>query len=754
MRFAPGSLIAALLLLLCIPTAGQAASASPPSPSCAAGPARSGDEIVGTPCADRIVVPASVEYVDAGAGDDTIIGANSGPVAAASGSPETGLHLEVGSQTFEGGPGNDVVYGDRGNDTLRGNAGNDRLYGGIGDDALEGGEGDDLLSGGFGADKIDGQEGSDYVRGDGTIDHIFDSGASGTDTLSYSTGITPGFGAGIATGAAGFPGGTEGERGVFLNLGAGGENADNGIAADGGGHDEVQPGVFERIVGSPFSDYIVGSSAGEQISGGGGADVIKGEGGNDTLNGGADGDFLDGGSGMNTIEGDGSDNCVNPGPGSCGGSAAAVSIRETSQVSVGMTSVAAVGGFPGASQIYVVGGEGGDSITATYGGGTVSFSLAAGNFDTSAKDAGGCSVAATTATCTPPTPLDSILLAGMAGNDSIAADGFPDGVGVVGLGGTGADQLVGGASEDVLVDGNGASADTLSAGAGDDALIHNDGADVLDGGEGSDLFLSVALCKGESIIGGAERVGAPTPDRDNASWARLGSVGVDARIDQGRVGRVGPGGEPECAGGSFDTLSGIEDLEGSNQNDYLVGDGGNNQLLGHKGADSYFGLAGQDSLLANAGTRDLVIDCGADFDSAVIDFAGVGDPAPIECESVREGAPEEFREIELAVPPPPVAPVPPPAPDRTPPRTELRKHPPKLLKVAPGKRKLVVFRFASSERGSTFRCKLDGKPYRPCASPRAYKVALGRHAVRIFAIDAAGNADRSPALFRFQVRRR
>ena len=93
-------------------------------------------------------------------------------------------------------------------------------------------------------------------------------------------------------------------------------------------------------------------------------------------------------------------------------------------------------------------------------------------------------------------------------------------------------------------------------------------------------------------------------------------------------------------------------------------------------------------------------------------------------------------------------------PIATPPRTKLLRHPAKLLRVAPGKRKLVVFRFASNERGSTFRCKLDGKPYRPCASPRAYKVALGRHAVRIFAIDAAGNADRSPALFRFRVRRR
>ncbi len=77
-----------------------------------------------------------------------------------------------------------------------------------------------------------------------------------------------------------------------------------------------------------------------------------------------------------------------------------------------------------------------------------------------------------------------------------------------------------------------------------------------------------------------------------------------------------------------------------------------------------------------------------------------------------------------------------------------------MLRAAPGRRKLVVFRFASSEPGSSFRCKLDGKPYRPCTSPRAYKVALGRHAVRIFAIDAAGNADPTPALLRFRVRRR
>ena len=219
------SLTIALLLLAVQPSAAQAASTPANDPACASGPERIGDTIVGTPCADVIVAPAGVEVVKGGGGNDTIVGSLT---TAASGSPETGLHLEVGSQTFEGGPGNDIVYGDRGNDTLRGNGGNDRLYGGIGDDVLEGGEGDDLLSGGFGADKIDGQAGNDYVRGDATIDHIFDTGG-GFDTLSFSTGVTPGFTAeDIPTPAAELPSESEASAAIWLKLGEGGNNAVDG----------------------------------------------------------------------------------------------------------------------------------------------------------------------------------------------------------------------------------------------------------------------------------------------------------------------------------------------------------------------------------------------------------------------------------------------------------------------------------------------------------------------------------------------
>ncbi len=329
----PGSLIFLLIPLAGLLAPGSASAASsPPTPTCAEGPVRVGDTIEGTPCADTIVVPASVTSVNGGAGNDTI------RAAAAIANCPAGCALGVGSQTFEGGPGNDIVFGERGNDILRGNGGDDRLYGGPGDDLLEGGEGNDLLAGGFGADTIDGGEGSDYVRGDGTIDHIHDTGLVGDDTLSYASGVTPGFGGGIVTGVTGFPSGENGERGVYLNLGTGGLNGNNGIAGEGGGVDEVEPGAFETIVGSPFSDYIVGGSRGETIYGGGGADLIEGSGGNDHLFGGADGDDLVGGPGTSADGGPGADRCQNiTGATSCETNATkAVVPREAGKVSLGV----------------------------------------------------------------------------------------------------------------------------------------------------------------------------------------------------------------------------------------------------------------------------------------------------------------------------------------------------------------------------------------------------------------------------------
>src|SRR6201995_1273768 len=156
------------LALVWAPTAAaeetpEQQAAAIPTPSCAEGPVEEGEVIVGTDCADTIVVPPTVTYVDGGPGNDTIVGSLT---TAASTNCEAPVecHLLVGSQTFEGGAGDDIVYGDRGNDILRGNAGDDRLYGGIGDDRLEGGAGKEWLSGGFRAATNDGGEGSGHGR--------------------------------------------------------------------------------------------------------------------------------------------------------------------------------------------------------------------------------------------------------------------------------------------------------------------------------------------------------------------------------------------------------------------------------------------------------------------------------------------------------------------------------------------------------------------------------------------------------------
>ncbi len=740
-----GVLPLALVLLACLLPAPSAGAAGPDAdaPTCAEGPERSGDVIVGTPCADTIHVPASVQRVDSGAGNDTII---AGPITAFTECP-AGCRLELGSSVYEGGPGNDIVWGGRGNDILRGNGGNDRLYGGIGDDIVEGGIGDDLVSGGFGADLVDGGSGSDFARGDPTQDEILDSGPAGdVDTLSYATGATPGFGNDQAFPGIGnppvpdfsgehanFPA-TGPERGVFLNLAApSNESGNNGGAPNGGGVDEVVGPDFERVVGSPFSDYIVGGSSTQAIFGGGGADVLIAGNGATTLNGGADGD-----------------DCVNGAVNvSCESTAAKgpVTLRDRTKVSVG----AMAPGEGEYASLYLVGSESADEVTVSSSGiapnEAVTFQLgAAGSeFDEAASAQSGCEVKSSgEAVCELTTSLDSVLLAGLEGDDTINASALPATTSVMLLGGNNADELTAGnETDDTLVDGPGN--DVLHGLAGDDGLVNNQGRDELFAEAGNDLFLSVVVCEGDLINGG--------PGRDNSSWAKFdgdglpNEPGIEARLDQGRAGRPGGGGEPECAGKPFDSLEEIEDLEGSSLPDVLIGDAGENQLLGHQGADSFFSFAGNDTILANAGDNDVAIDCGEGVDTALIDIRPkYNDPVPVECETVREAEPNNYRVSTPVVPPP--API---APDVKPPRTKVTRHPAKVLWTAKRHRR-VVFRFSSSERGSRFRCKLDAKPYRACASPRAYNLGLGRHVVRIDAIDAAGNSDPTPAIYRFRIR--
>lgn len=643
---------------------GGAISISAPTvadaaPSCAEGPQTVGSEIIGTPCADTIRAPRNVT-------------------------------------TVRGEEGDDVLFGQRGNDSLFGGEGADRLYGGVGDDRLRGGPGADRLSGGFGADSLDGEAGDDLDRGDATVDAIGDSGG-GTDTLSFATGVTPGFpNQGAFFDDAGFPPNVG--RGVYIDLGD--DFANDGLAPSGGGVDEpLAPETtfasFEVVIGTPFDDYIIGTSDAETFHGGGGADLIDGGGGADVAYGGAEGD-----------------GCIVPTAHECESNAAKVTPRNPGTISAGPMAPQSSAG----PALFFSGTGGDDVVVASYASGQVSFTLGgspAGSFPVSEAP-------------------DSVVVAGLDGDDTLSATSFPATTSVVLLGGEDQDDLTSGATEDADIDG--AGDDVVSAGAGDDAVPNNNGADDLDAGPGEDLFIDNAVCDGDQLDGG--------PDRDNANWANFGSA-ISIDMAAHGAGLLGGSSQPSCPSGTLTSLTGLEDIEGTSQADTMVGDAGDNQLLGRPGADTFHAAAGNDSILANSGTPgddpDATIDCGAGFDTAQIDRPANGpDPAPTDCEAVEERDPNSFRPPD----------TPPDTPD-----TLIDTEPPALTNGT-----TAEFSFsASPAAGAGFECKLDAGAFAACTSPKAYAGLSGDGAVsgttHTFEVQAknAGGTDSSPATYAWTI---
>jgi hypothetical protein len=129
------------------------------------------------------------------------------------------------------------------------------------------------------------------------------------------------------------------------------------------------------------------------------------------------------------------------------------------------------------------------------------------------------------------------------------------------------------------------------------------------------------------------------------------------------------------------------------------------------------------------------------------DFLGAARPADGNGDGVARRDQGAFEYQPPAKPPVPVVPAVPPAPDTTAPETAIVKGP--GGKLAKGKAK---FSFGSSEAGSSFECKLDGRKVARCISPKRYKhLGAGRHNFKVWATDAAGNKDLTPAKRRFTV---
>jgi Subtilase family len=86
------------------------------------------------------------------------------------------------------------------------------------------------------------------------------------------------------------------------------------------------------------------------------------------------------------------------------------------------------------------------------------------------------------------------------------------------------------------------------------------------------------------------------------------------------------------------------------------------------------------------------------------------------------------------------------------PQARIASHPRKLIRT----RKRTVraaFRFRSSEPDSVFVCKVDRGLLRFCGQRISRRFGVGRHTLLVKAQDRAGNVDRTPAVFRFRVKR-
>jgi Ca2+-binding RTX toxin-like protein len=481
-------------------------------------------------------------------GDDVIQGTAERDVIWAGLGDDT-VHGGLGSDLICGGPGTDLVDGGRGNDFVDGGAGDgDRVIGGLGDDSVLGGAGNrDEVAGYLGIDVVNGGSGDeDLVHGDYGYDLMYGGTGSG-DIASFATAVSGGGGAGVWVSLAGH-------------------------RARGDGHDKLHG--FESIEGSAFDDVLIGSKAENVIDGGPGDDQLYGGGGNDQLEG-----------------GEGTDGCrgAKQGRSSCGREAP---VKASAWVEL---DAAAAGG----GGLQVIGGGGEDDLA-------VGLDEASGTFEVR----GARSLAGGSGCSHPPGDNKRVLCpVGAAarwltvdlgsGNDQLEVLGSLTGVGGVRFaGGAGNDVIHGGPEDDLIESGPGA--DRLYGEGGSDGLVGGlPGPTYIYGGEDGDLLAAGGGCAGGALVGG--------PGRDDASFAESqahpGLLIISFPRHMAYV-DVEKGCHP------VHLATSDEDMEGSFDNDVLIGNARDNAMLGQPGMDVFIGNGGGDTIDARDGVRDESIRCG------------------------------------------------------------------------------------------------------------------------------------------------
>ena len=573
------------------------------------------DELRGDAGDDFLDGGANNDYLDGGDGKDTLVG-SVGDDFLDGGANNDYLYGGNGKDTLQGSDGEDILAGGESDDNLDGGIGKDTLFGEVGTDTLLGGDQDDLLDGGEGDDTLDGGAGDDELVGgfriviEQSVDQdgqpvfsdpeIFDdagrdflNGGEGNDTLKGSAGNDT------------LDGGVGNDK-LF------GEDGNDLLKGDAG-NDELTGGMGnDQLYGGLDNDTLKGYTDDDQLAGGAGADNLNGNAGNDTLYGEAADDFLmgeaaddliDGGTEVDTVNYDNSPSGVivnideQQNYQNLGGSLH-TTILSTSLVPTDtepdfiINAGIAKDGFGTTDTLRnlenIIGSKYDDVLIGNSQDNRIE---ALAGDDLLIGNAG------------------NDYLDGGDGNDTVSYRRDPNQAQVKvnleqnqatdGFGGN--DQLhnienvIGSFFDDEII--GDAKANIIHAGEGNDIVQARDGNDIIFGEQGQDALFGengddflVGGKDADTLNGGA--------GNDTASYFTSASA-VAVRLTTA----TGWSGDADS-----DSIINVENLEGSQFDDYLEGNKVGNLLSGLRGNDTLLGMSGNDTL--NGGLGNDLLDGG------------------------------------------------------------------------------------------------------------------------------------------------
>jgi Ca2+-binding RTX toxin-like protein len=305
------------------------------------------------------------------------------------------------------------------------------------------------------------------------------------------------------------------------------------------------------IVGLNVAEVLSGTEGQDIINGNGGADIIDGLGQNDILDGGAGDDIINGGAGDDVINGGADDDIINGDAG-----------NDTINFTLGDEDDTIDGGAD-TDTLNFVGGAGNETLNVIYDGASITEfqNGTVANVEVLNANLGG---GVDTLSYNPPG--GRITTANVAVNLALGtATGFASIVGI----------------------------ENATGGSGNDTFAGNTSANTFDGGNGNDTFTG--------DLGNDTLIGGLGVDTYNLSATAAAATITSTSATSAAIGN--------------DTLSGIENINGSSVADTITMGAGNNVINGNGGGDIINGGAGADIINGDGGNDTINYNVGDGADT-------------------------------------------------------------------------------------------------------------------------------------------